>query len=284
VDITITNGVLTAIIDTQGAELKSLKDGSGVEYMWEGNPKYWGKHSPVLFPIVGTLKNNSYLYNGNIYALTRHGFARDNVFTVQEQQEDRAVFTLLANQDTRRVYPFDFELQLHYSFSGSTLTIDYMVKNNGTAAMPFSLGAHPAFALPKKFDNYSLQFEKNEELITTQLEHDLLSHHTETIPAPGGLLPLSYDLFEHDALIFKNLQSKEVTIVDGTTPMLKVNFKDFPHLGIWTKDNAPFICIEPWQGYSDDEGATGNILEKEGMIHLDSGSVYNAGLSISIIS
>lgn len=91
-DITITNGVLTAIIDTQGAELKSLKDGSGNEYMWEGNPKYWGKHSPVLFPIVGTLKNNSYLYNGNIYALTRHGFARDNVFTVQEQQDDRAVF------------------------------------------------------------------------------------------------------------------------------------------------------------------------------------------------
>lgn len=190
----------------------------------------------------------------------------------------------MANQDTRRVYPFDFELQLHYSFSGNSLNIDYVVKNQGTAAMPFSLGAHPAFALPKEFGSYSLQFEKEEELITTQLEHDLLSTNTKNIPAPNGLLPLSYSLFEHDALIFKNLQSKEIALLEGDTPVLKVNFKDFPHMGIWTKDNAPFICIEPWQGYSDAEGATGNILEKEGMIHLDSGSVYKAGLSITILS
>lgn len=281
-DITITNGVLTATINPQGAELNSLKY-SNNEYIWEGNPKFWGKHSPVLFPIVGTLKNNSYLYNGQVYALTRHGFARDNAFIVKAKTNDSVVFSLTFNSDTKRVYPFDFELELAYTLKNKTLHLDYTVTNQGTDKMPFSLGAHPAFALPGNFTDYSLEFEKNEPLVGTQLENDLLSNKTITLQTQDNVLPLHYDLFKHDALIFKELKSNVITITKNNEGYLKVSFADFPHLGIWTKENAPFLCIEPWQGYSDTENTLGNLVEKEGIILLEAGNQFKAGFSIEIL-
>jgi galactose mutarotase-like enzyme len=281
-DITISNGILTATINPKGAELNSLKDSSN-EYMWEGNPDYWGKHSPVLFPIVGTLKNNSYLYEGRVHALSRHGFARDNTFSIKSQTESSVVFLLTSTTDTKTVYPFDFELELAYTLTGKTLTLQYSVTNKGDKNLPFSIGAHPAFSLPGNFESYSLVFEKDEALISTQLENDLLSDTTTQIPAQNGVLPLTYSLFEKDALIFKSLQSNAITIKKGNTDVLKVSFPDFPHLGIWTKEKAPFICIEPWQGYSDAPDTRGNIIEKEGIINLEAGKQYTAGFSIEIL-
>ena len=282
-DITITNGQLTATINPKGAELTSLKSSDGNEYIWEGDPAFWGKHSPVLFPIVGTLKNNSYLYEGIIYALSRHGFARDAIFTVIEKTESSAVFSLSSNNDSRTVYPFDFELQLSYTLSDKTLQLQYTVINKGSIKMPFSIGAHPAFALPGNFESYSLAFEKEEPLVSTQLENDLLSAKTDTLTAPKGLLPLSYSLFENDALIFTSLRSREITIVKAGRDILKVSFNDFPHLGIWTKKDAPFICIEPWQGYSDAPGTKGNLIEKEGIVILGGKESYTAGLAVQIL-
>ncbi|MES2484412.1 MAG: aldose 1-epimerase family protein [Bacteroidota bacterium] len=281
-DITISNGILTAIINPNGAELTSLKDGS-TEYMWEGDANFWGKHSPVLFPIVGTLKNNSYLYNGQVYVLSRHGFARDNVFTVKEQTEDSVVFTLASNDDTKKVYPFDFELELAYTLNNQTLTLEYRVYNNGNNSMPFSIGAHPAFALPGSFESYSLAFEKNEPLVSTQLEDDLLSTKIESIAALNGIVALNYTLFENDALIFTNLESRAVTIKKNDEDVLKVSFPHFPHLGIWTKQDAPFVCIEPWQGYSDAQNASGNLVEKAGIINLEPAGNYKSGFSIQIL-
>jgi len=280
-DITITNGHLTATINPRGAELNSLKN-NNEEYIWEGNPKFWGKHSPVLFPIVGTLKNNSYLYNGQVYALTRHGFARDNTFNVKEQTESSVVFSLSSDNDTLNIYPFAFELQLTYTLNDSTLYISYTVKNKGTGKMPFSIGAHPAFALPGDFESYSLAFEKNEPLLSTQLRDDLLSDKTTALPVKDGILPLTYNLFENDALIFKSLESNSITIVKEGRDRLKVGFADFPHLGIWTKENAPFICIEPWQGYSDSPDTAGNLIEKEGIVILEENETYIKGFSIAI--
>lgn len=281
-DITISNGLLTATINPKGAELNSLKD-SQAEYIWEGDAKYWGKHSPVLFPIVGTLKNNSYLYEGKVHALSRHGFARDNVFSIKEQSEGSVTFSLSSNDDTKTVYPFDFELELIYTLNQKTLTLEYRVTNKGTGSMPFSIGAHPAFALPGNFESYSLVFDKDEPLISTQLENDLLSNTTIQIPAKDGVLPLTYSIFENDALIFKNLQSKAITIKKGDDNIVKVSYPDFPHLGIWTKQDAPFICIEPWQGYSDTPDTRGNIIEKEGIIILKEGNTYKSGFSIQIM-
>lgn len=280
-NITISNGTLTAQINPKGAELVSLKH-KDREFIWEGNPEYWGKHSPVLFPIVGTLKNNSYVYEGKSYALTRHGFARDNEFTVKEKSESKVVFSLVYNTDTLTVYPFKFELELHYTLSGTSLNIEYIIKNNDEKTMPFSIGAHPAFALPKNFESYSLKFEQDEELISTQLENDLLSRKTVSIDVKGGLLPLSYALFDNDALIFKELQSKSVTILEKDSPIVKVSFPHFPHLGIWTKKGAPFICIEPWQGYSDSADSNGILAEKEGMLNLKPGHTYTTGFTIAV--
>lgn len=283
-DITITNGPLSATIALKGAELISLKNNSGTEYIWEGNAKYWGKHSPVLFPIVGTLKNNSYLYEGQVYALNRHGFARDNVFNVKEQSENSVTFSLSSNDDTRRVYPFDFELELIYTLKNNELQLDYVVTNNGDKPLPFSLGAHPAFALPSNFESYSLQFDIDEPLESIQLKDDLLSDQAEVIPSQNGVLPLSYKLFENDALIFTSLKSRAVTIIQGEDKLLKVSYPQFPHLGIWTKVNAPFICIEPWQGYSDTPNTKGNLVEKDGILILGLREKYNSGWSVELFN
>lgn len=282
-NITITNDYLTAVINPQGAELISLKDTNN-EYIWEGNPEFWGKHSPILFPIVGTLKNNTYTHKGEQYNMTRHGFARDNYFAVKEHYSKSVTFSLASNDETKKQYPFDFEMELKYTLKDKTLSLDYTVKNNGTDYMPFSLGAHPAFALPGDFKNYSLIFEKDEPLLSSQLENDLISEKTITIPAKEKKLPLSYHTFENDALIFKTLQSKYIEIAKKDIPFLKVAFESFPHLGIWTKPHAPFLCIEPWQGYSDTHNATGKLEDKEGIVILEAKEEFSTGFSIEILS
>lgn len=281
-NIELTNGTLTAAINPLGAELTSLKDNIR-EYMWDGDPKYWAKHSPVLFPIVGSLRNNTYLYEGKVYALNRHGFARDNIFNLTNQTEDSATFLLTANNDTKIMYPFDFELELKYILRDKTLHLEYTLRNTSEKKMPFALGAHPAFALPEKFSNYSLKFENPEELASRQLENNLISEKTITHETENGTLPLDYKLFENDALVFTGLRSRSVDLIEGEEPLLKVRYEKFPHLGIWTKDKAPFICIEPWQGHADTVDCSGNITEKEGMLILASGEDYKAAISIQVL-
>lgn len=281
-NITIKNDLLEATINSHGAELTSLKNNNR-EYIWEGNPEFWGKHSPILFPIVGTLKNNSYTYKGNTYQMSRHGFARDNQFKVKNQRDNSVVFSLSSNEDTLKTYPFEFELELKYSLINITLVLEYTVVNNGIEIMPFSIGAHPAFALPGNFSDYNLTFEKDETLVSTQLEKDLLSDKTIGLPTDNGKLALTHSLFENDALILKSTASNYVTIAKNNNSFLKISYKDFPHLGIWTKANAPFLCIEPWQGYSDSFDSNGNILEKEGIVHLNTGEKFTAGFSIEIL-
>ena len=281
--ITIKNLLTIAIINSKGAELISLKDKSNREYIWEGNPEFWGKHSPVLFPIVGTLKNNCYNYNDNSYHLLRHGFARDYDFELISQTENQAVFSLISNDETKKVFPFNFELQLCYTLLDNKLTLAYKVINKDTVTIPFSIGAHPAFALPQSFTNYTLEFEKAESLMSYQLENDLLSDTTNSIELLGNELPLTYSLFENDALIFKKLNSKQISILENQKPLIRIQFEDFPHFGIWTKNNAPFICLEPWLGYSDTVHSSGTILEKETIQLVQSNNTFNCHFSIEIL-
>ena len=280
---TISNSILSASIKHSGAELFSLKDNQDKEYIWEGNPDFWGKHSPVLFPIVGTLKNNTYTINGKEYQLPRHGFARDMDFQLIEKTENSAVFSLKSDAETLKKYPFEFELQLIYTLENSTLNIGYKVINNSKTKMPFSIGAHPAIALPEKFENYAFEFEKEEVLKYYILENDLISNKTEILRTTENLIPLNYKLFENDALIFKSLESNSLTILENSKPYIKFDFKDFPSLGIWTKDQAPFVCIEPWLGYSDTAENSGDLYEKEGTLVLDNNQNFNSQFSITVL-
>jgi galactose mutarotase-like enzyme len=280
---TIKNSNLTAVIKHFGAELYSLKDNSNTEYIWGGNPEFWGKHSPILFPIVGTLKNNSYQYNDTEYRLSRHGFAREMNFELIDQQENSATFSLTSSDETLKKYPFDFELHLIYTLEDTSLKIEYKVINKGESKMPFSIGAHPAFDLPNNFENYSLEFEKEEPLKFHLLEDGLISNATEEIQLHKKQLHLNHKLFENDALVFKKLTSKSIAILENSKPILKVSYKDFPDLGIWTPPNAPFICIEPWFGYSDTVDTFGNLFEKEGIQILDKNATFNSAFSIEIL-
>lgn len=282
-DITISNSTLTASIKEHGAELFSLKNNQNKEYIWEGNPDFWGKHSPVLFPIVGTLKNNTYTVNGKKYQLPRHGFARDMNFQLVNKTENNAVFSLESNSETLKKYPFEFELQLIYTVDNSSLIIEYRVINKTKDKIPFSIGAHPAIALPENFENYSLKFEKKEPLKYNLLENDLISNKTDTLETTENLVPLNYKLFENDALVFKTLESNSLTILENSRPYINVKFEDFPSLGIWTKDKAPFICIEPWLGYSDTADNSGNLFEKEGILILEAYQIFNSKFSIEIL-
>ena len=279
----IKNSIITAEIKHLGAELISLKTNLNREYIWEGNPVFWGKHSPVLFPIVGTLKNNSFHYNGIEYHLSRHGFARDMEFELIEATENSAVFSIQSSEETLKVYPFEFELQIIYTLQENNLSIEYKVVNNGKTLMPFSIGAHPAFALPNQFENYAIVFEKEESLEYYLLENDLISNKSKKLEIHNNQIPMTYELFDNDALILKTLQSNSLIILENENPILRIHFEGFPSLGIWTKKNAPFICIEPWFGYSDTYESSGNLFEKEGIQILESSAIFNSKFSIAIL-
>ena len=281
---TITKSGFSATIDAKGAELVSFKNTTTHrEYIWEGNPDFWGKHSPVLFPIVGTLKNGSYRYDGQTYELPRHGFARDREFKLIEKAPDKAVFSLQSDIQSLKKYPFEFELQLSYTLTDNLLVVGYKVINKEAFAMPFSIGAHPAFALPQSFGSYALQFDRQETLTSYELENDLLSNKTNRIATNNGILPLAYSLFEKDALIFKKLASKAITILENQQPLLRFRFGDFPNFGIWTKPGAPFLCLEPWVGYSDPVDADGELAQKEAIRLLDAKSSCSFEFSMEIL-
>lgn len=282
VTTTLFNSNLTAKINHAGAELFSLKS-NNKEYIWEGNSAFWGKHSPVLFPIVGTLKDNTYTYNNNSYKLSRHGFARDTEFQLIDQKENSATFSMQSSAETLKVYPFEFELQLKYILEDKSLKIQYKVINKETTKIPFSIGAHPALALPGAFENYSMEFEIEEPLVYNLLDTDLISNETKILSTIENKVALNYPLFENDALIFKTLKSNYLTIFEHQKPLIRMHYEDFPHLGIWTKMNAPFLCIEPWFGYSDSTESTGKIMEKEGIQILEPKAIFNSQFSIEIL-
>ncbi|AWA30085.1 aldose epimerase [Flavobacterium magnum] len=279
---TISNGNVSAAINHHGAELISLTY-QGREYLWDGNPEFWGKHSPVLFPIVGTLKNDKYLFNDRQYHLNRHGFARDMVFSLESKTDESATFLLKSDSETLKVYPFDFELRIVYSVSAEAVTIAYRVSNLGDGQQYFSLGAHPAFALPEPFANYALEMVSAKTLVSSLLDNGLLSGRTMTLPLIEGRLPLDYALFDTDALIFRNAGFHSLTLLENQKPILKVDFEDFPDLGLWTKTGAAFLCIEPWLGYADALDANHQLKEKPGIIALEPAQDFNAQFKITLL-
>jgi galactose mutarotase-like enzyme len=266
------NNILSVAISSTGAELQSIihKD-FGLEYMWSGDPKFWNKKSPVLFPIVGELKNNSYMYNEKTYELGRHGFARDMEFELTEQDEDTITCTLNSNKETLAKYPFQFNFSVKYRLEVNRLNVTYVVKNIGKDKMPFSVGGHPAFKVPlvdgTTFEDYYLEFNHFENASRWPVSKDGLIEDTPIkIIEHTDKLPLKKSLFYEDALVFKHLVSKSIYILSNKTSHgLKLNFNGFPYLGIWGAKDADFVCLEPWCGIADSVHTNGNLTDKEGI-------------------
>jgi galactose mutarotase-like enzyme len=275
-DFSITNGILTAKIKKHGAELFSLFNHQTVqEYMWSADPAFWAKTSPVLFPIVGALKNNQYLYGGKQYNLPRHGFARDRMFEVEEQSNDRIVFLLKADDASMKVYPFNFELRIIYSLDHNKLEVAYNVTNKGDGKMLFSLGAHPAFKVPIsdgcKYEDYSLSFSEKENAPVWPIgEGGLILDTPQQFFNRSHQLKLAKSLFYKDALVFKDLKSTQITISSDTDDRkLEFSFKNFPFFGIWAAKDADFVCLEPWCGIADSVIHQQQLQEKEGIETLE---------------
>jgi galactose mutarotase-like enzyme len=285
----ISNDSISIKVATTGAELQSIYHKQHqLEYMWSGDPAFWGKHSPVLFPIVGELKNKTYNYNGKQYNLGRHGFAREMEFEVSEQRENSITFSLRSNEETAEKYPFQFIFLVRYTLHGNNLQIDFIVENTGADKMLFSVGGHPAFKVPlvegTSYEDYQLVFNERETVRRWGISPDgLIEPHTTALLENENVLPLKKELFAADAIVLKDLRSKSVSITSTKTAHgLKVNFENFPFLGIWETKGGDFVCIEPWCGIADSVSASGNLEEKEGINTLMPGGKFEVSYTIEL--
>jgi len=269
--IILENQTLRATIAPKGAELQSLfNKTTAIEHMWSGDAAYWGKHSPVLFPIVGGLKKETYYFNDTEYKLPRHGFARDKTFAAEKINDSEALFSLKDDAQTLAVYPFHFELRLRYKLTGNSLSCTYEVYNPATEDLLFSVGGHPAFAVPFVIDttytDYYLQFNKTETLHRWKLEDGLIASHSELLPVANNILPLQSSLFYEDAIVLKNMQSNSITLgCNKNNHGIYFKFDDFPFFGIWAAKDAPFVCLEPWCGIADSITHNQQLKNKEGI-------------------
>ncbi|EAG2251344.1 aldose 1-epimerase family protein [Listeria monocytogenes] len=288
--IKLENEVLLVEMKTAGAELTRIfhKD-TGLEYLWNADSKFWGRHSPVLFPTVGRLVEDTYLVDGKPYHLGQHGFARDRDIQVIEQTEKSVRFELDADEDSLAVYPYKFKLSIIYTIEKNTVAVSYEVENTDNKRIYFSIGAHPAFNLPltdgTTFEDYYLDFGTEENLETLCLEGPYRSGEIKkVVDKPAQYLPLSYDLFKNDALIFEALKQKEMTIKSDKTPhFVKVSFPEFPFVGVWTaKPGTPFLCIEPWYGIADGAGESVELRDKAGIEHLEPEAVFASEYEITV--
>jgi len=269
--IILENEILRAAIAPKGAELQSLiNKQNGIEYMWGGDAAFWGKYSPVLFPIVGGLKKDTYYYQDKEYNLPRHGFARESVFMKEQLSSAQAVFTLQQDEQSLVVYPFSFTLKLHYQLDENTLRCTYEVCNSGNENLLFSVGAHPAFAVPittdTTFPDYYLEFNTAETLHRWKLQEGLISSSAELLPTVNNKLMLAKELFYEDAIVLKNMQSNVITLgCSKHSHGIHFKFNDFPFFGIWAAKDASFVCLEPWCGIADSVTHNQQLNMKEGI-------------------
>lgn len=282
----IQNPYYTVQITTLGAEIKRMFAKNRLrELMWrpqdEMEKKIWNRTSPILFPVVGKLKDNAYILKGKTYQMSQHGFARDKNFNCLECDATSAEFMLKSSAETMSVYPFEFELRVKYELNERELLISYSVKNTDRADIYFSLGSHPAFALDK-FENYEIRFEKKEKGFYQLSEGYVDWKNLKRLPE--NKIILTKELFKNDALIFKDLQSHYVDLVDNKKhEVIRIKNLDCPFLGIWAKDSIPFICIEPWHGVADEAGHDQNFERKRGIIKLEMGNTFNFSYSIELL-
>lgn len=281
--VTLKNEKIAVKINELGAEIRSIVC-DDKEIMWGADPAIWTGTAPIMFPICGGLKEDKFLYKGNEYTLTKHGFAKFSVFTVEEASDTKAVFLLKSSEETKKSYPFDFEFRVVFEISDKTLKIDYKVDNKGTDVMYFNVGAHEAYATPEGIEDYDVVFDSEQTLNAHMLFGNLVAENTYPIIKDSKVLPLYDKYFIIDALPFTDVTAGAATLRNRKTGRaIRVEFPAPTNLVLWHKHGAGYICVEPWNGIPDMPGSSYDITEKKGITALDSGATYTYTHTISVI-
>lgn len=271
---TLKNESLTVEVDTFGAELHSVQK-EGIEYLWQADADFWGRHAPVLFPIVGKLKEGRYSYDGKDYLMSGHGFARDSEFKLIKEQEDELIYEMTSNTQTLLSYPFAFSFKVSYKLTDNQVRVRYQVENKDDKILIFGVGAHPAFNVPLEngnFEDYKLTISPSEKrtFIPLDVATGTLKRE-EQIEVEVDDLPLCRELFAKDALVYTSSEEMSVALTNTIDKRgVKVTWKDMPFFGLWSPypAEAPFVCIEPWCGIADEANTSGRLDEKFGMNQL----------------
>lgn len=281
------NEFFSISVSNHGAELHSVYSKKlNKELLWQANEKVWARHAPVLFPIVGKLKNDSYTFDGKSYSLPQHGFARDMEFQIISNKSDSIIYELNALDETLKKYPFHFSLQIEYKLESEKLHCNYKVKNTGDTKMYFSIGSHPGFICPlmegEQLSDYTISFKKDEIASRNLLDGGLFNGIQEDVIVNKKHIPLSKEHFEKDAIVLKGLNSEALQL-HSKNFTLNFFWHNMPYFGIWAKKgNEEFICLEPWAGLADSVFASGDIKEKEGIITLSPIKIFECGFGISV--
>lgn len=286
----IENDVLKIEVNSLGAELSSIKTKKdGLEYLWQGDPSVWGRKSPILFPIVGKLKDNEYYIENEKYELGQHGFARDMEFQVEQQDKQILEYKLKYNEESLKKYPYKFLLTIIYELKENNLNIGYKVENLDSTDVYFSIGAHPGFNLPiineEKLEDYYLEFDMLETVDSYQLNTEN-SVSLESIPFLDNekVIHMTKDIFNKGAIILLDVKSDSLSLKSQKNSReICVKYDGFPYLGIWGQpDNSPFVCIEPWYGVADFEDTDKQYKTKRGIQKLEVSKEFNANYFITI--
>lgn len=290
-EYTLTSGSTTLTVSSHGAEMVSLKR-DGVEYLWNGDAKYWNRHAPVLFPFVGQVRDKKYRWKGVEYPMGQHGFARDKEFTLVDQEEDQLIFQLDADEETKKVYPFDFQLIVGYTLDEGSVEVVWNVVNPGRENLYFSIGGHPAFMCPVNgegdWGDYRIEFRQEGEVLREITTRPITTGGNvgdativTALDEQGRLTPTD-ELLGGDALILEDCQCDEISLAKaGQDPYLTVSFGT-PVVGVWSPvgKHAPFICIEPWYGRTDRDSFTGELDEREYGNVLAPGAEFLGGYTV----
>lgn len=289
-DYTIKNNMIEVVISDHGAEVQSVKGAhTGEEYMWQADPEIWGRHAPVLFPIVGRLKNDEYKYQGKTYHMGQHGFARDCDFEVENRTQESITFLLKDNEKTREMYPFKFEFRVNYNLMNNLLEENFSVVNKSDETMIFGVGGHPGFNLPvnngEEKEDYYFDMHPSIARVKIPLKGAYLDWNNRSLASTDSFIGLSDELFKDDALIYElhGHDNKVSLRTDKSKFHINVWTRNAPYVGIWSQypKTANYVCIEPWWGIADREDADGELEHKYGMNHLEPGKEYQAGFSIT---
>ncbi|MDU1054254.1 aldose 1-epimerase family protein [Clostridium baratii] len=287
---TLKNSTIKITASTYGGELHNLTSGkTNTEYLWNGDSTYWKYHAPILFPIVGKVKDGEYRACGQTYKLPQHGLARVSEFNMIDKTDDSITFELKYSEDTLKVYPYKFSLRINYTLIDNGVKVTYSVKNLDDKIIYFSIGAHPAFMCPieknETMNDYYFEFNEVENKSIMLLNSNgYFKHEKEPYLNNSNIIPLSKEVFKNDALVFENLKSNKISLKSKNhNKSLTMDFTGFPYMGLWSKaTGAPFVCIEPWFGHADFYDFSGEFKEKEGIQSLDVNDTFTCSYTLTI--